>query len=153
MTYLERSNGSGEEVVVLQPNHVLVLGVAGGNVFHVVEQRDHQFLVGLLGLAPLADKDGWTTKQQTNKQSSQLSDRRDILHRTRGIFSGRRCWNTITSRTGLGSPEMRNVDPSDSKDRPPDAGNTVYARPLGIPARPLHMSITWMARKQGGQLF
>lgn len=51
--HLERAHRGGEEVVVLQPNHVLVLGVPRRDFFDVLEQRDHQPLVGFLGLPSL----------------------------------------------------------------------------------------------------
>lgn len=50
LTNLQRANRSGEEVVVLETNHVLVLGVAGGDVLDVLEQKQHQPLVELLRL-------------------------------------------------------------------------------------------------------
>lgn len=54
-TYLKRADGSGEEVVVLQTNHVLVLGVSSSsNLVDVLEQIDHQSLVRLVGLAHLS---------------------------------------------------------------------------------------------------
>lgn len=40
-TDLKRANGGGEEVVVLEADHVLVLGVSRRNVLDVVEQGDH----------------------------------------------------------------------------------------------------------------
>lgn len=87
-THPERTNGSGEKVVVLQANHVLVFGVAGGNVFDVIEQRDHQLLVGLLGLPSLV-KDEEPEGKNKNYRSRYLQfhtlkifwgDRVDINH-------------------------------------------------------------------------
>lgn len=50
LTNLQRPNRGREKVVVLETNHVFVLGVAGGDVLDVLEQQQDQPLVELLRL-------------------------------------------------------------------------------------------------------
>lgn len=42
-----------KEVIILEPNHMLVLRVAGGHIFYVLEQRLYKLLIGLLGFFTL----------------------------------------------------------------------------------------------------
>lgn len=60
---LEWLDSSGEEVVVLETDHVLVLGVAGGDLFDVPEQSDRHLLVGFLGLSSLPKPSGKAVNQ------------------------------------------------------------------------------------------
>lgn len=72
-------------MVVLQADHVLVLGVARRHFLDVLEQSDDQLLVGFLGLAPLqynnvGERNTTNEQARAGRQLRQSNKKERVFH-------------------------------------------------------------------------